>query len=137
MTTRNGETAVHGGFQGLENSVKDTFCEMEFGMRTYNCHYNTKQSEQKSQTFRLHSIKDDKSVLQEDLLSRKTNEEKNNLDSELQVILQPEFIKSIGLSTANGEILSPVGKRGRLVNGSFQPRAKKPNRLERRIECQT
>ena len=59
-----------------------------------------------SQTFKLQSVKDDKSVLQEDLLSRKTNEEKNNLDNELQVILQPEFIKSIGL-TANGEVLSP------------------------------
>ena len=41
------------------------------------------------------------------MLSRKTNEEKNILENELKEILQPEFIKSIGLSK-NGEIFSFV-----------------------------
>ena len=54
-------------------------------------------------------------------MSRKTNEERNNLDNELQVILQPEFIKSIGL-TANGEVVRS---------------SKKQSRLDRRLECQT
>ena len=40
-----------------------------------------------SHTFRLGSLKDDKSMLQEDMLSRKTNEEKINLESELKEIL--------------------------------------------------
>ena len=41
-----------------------------------------------SQTFRLGSLKDDKSMLmQEDMLSRKTNEEKNILENELKEIL--------------------------------------------------
>ena len=60
----------------------------------------------KSSKFVLNSLKDDKSVLQEDLMSRKTNEERTNLESELQEILQPEFIKQIGL-TKNGEIIQP------------------------------
>ena len=40
-----------------------------------------------SHTFRLGSLKDDKSMLQEDLLSRKTDEEKNVLENELKEIL--------------------------------------------------
>ena len=44
-------------------------------------------------------------LMQEDILSKKTNEEKNILENELKEILQPEFIKSIGL-TKNGEIFS-------------------------------
>ena len=75
-------------------------------------------------------------MLQEDLLSRKTNEDRNNLDNELQIILQPEFIKSIGLTTANGEILSPLAtaKQGSNVSGGRQSNLKKKSRLERRIE---
>ena len=41
-----------------------------------------------TQTFRLGSLKDDQSMLmQEDILSKKTNEEKNILENELKEIL--------------------------------------------------
>ena len=45
------------------------------------------------ESFKLQSMKDDRSMLQEDVMSRKTNEERNNPDNELQEVLQPEFIK--------------------------------------------
>jgi len=50
----------------------------------------------KSETFILHSVRDYKSVLQEDLLSR-TNDDKNMDEGESLAVLEPDFIKSIGL----------------------------------------
>ena len=75
----------------------------------------------------MKSIKDDKSILLDDLLSRKTYGGTSNIENELKVILQPEFINSISLSK-NGEVVSPE-----LSNH----KPKKQSRLERRIECQT
>ena len=54
-------------------------------------------------------MKDDRSMLQEDVLSRKTNEERNNMENELQEVLQPEFIKQFGL-TKNGQYLFPTAE---------------------------
>ena len=68
-------------------------------------------------------------MLQEDMLSRASVAERNNLDNEFKEILQPEFIKSIGLS-----------KNGESVEMSSHPstanRQKRQSRLDRRLECQ-
>ena len=66
-------------------------------------HYGEKENSSK-EVFQLNSLKDDRSVLQEDLISRKTNDEKTNLENELKILIEPEFIRQIGL-TKNGEVI--------------------------------
>jgi len=61
-----------------------------------------------SNLFHLNSSNDDRSMLQEDNLSVRANE---NTEGELKQILNPDFIKHIGL-TKNGEVINPSPSRG-------------------------
>eukprot|EP00353_Schmidingerella_taraikaensis_P001511 CAMPEP_0185599740 /NCGR_PEP_ID=MMETSP0434-20130131/82906_1 /TAXON_ID=626734 ORGANISM="Favella taraikaensis, Strain Fe Narragansett Bay" /NCGR_SAMPLE_ID=MMETSP0434 /ASSEMBLY_ACC=CAM_ASM_000379 /LENGTH=66 /DNA_ID=CAMNT_0028229241 /DNA_START=202 /DNA_END=402 /DNA_ORIENTATION=- len=55
----------------------------------------------RSNVFQLNSLKNDKSVLQESENSLRVPEEQSHPDGSLQSLVQPEFIKRIGV-TKNG-----------------------------------
>ena len=91
---------------------------------------NREAEKLKSQEFRLGSLQDEggQSMLQEDLQSQTKDD--NYIASELQKILQPDFIKSIGLKQ-NGEVLPSSPMDTSKVSSSMRN-----SRLDRRLECQ-